>query len=305
MSEIGRRQTVLIVDDMPENISILGELLKDDYTIRVATSGEKALKIARSETPPDLILLDIVMPGMDGYEVCTRLKTEISTKDIPVIFITSKDTETDEIRGFKAGAVDYVTKPFSPIVVRARVNTHAELKKYRDLLEDSSYMDGLTGLANRRKLDEYSKYVWEYALRNSMELSAIMIDVDCFKLYNDNYGHQHGDVCLKRVAEVLGQGVRRKVDLICRFGGEEFLCLLPNTSIAAAEKKAEDLRQAVLSLEIPHPYSKAERYLTISLGVSTAVATPDKSIDLLISEADKALYQSKGEGRNRVTSRTF
>jgi diguanylate cyclase (GGDEF)-like protein len=166
-------------------------------------------------------------------------------------------------------------------------------------------MDGLTGLPNRHKLEEYSKYVWEYALRNSMELSAIMIDIDCFKLYNDNYGHQHGDVCLKRVAEKLGEGIRRKVDLACRFGGEEFVCLLPNTGIAAAEKKAEDLRQAILSLEIPHPYSKADRYLTISLGVATMVSTPDKSIDLLISEADKALYRSKEEGRNRVTSRMF
>ena len=150
MEELQHKQTILIVDDSPENITVLGALLRTDYTVRVATNGEKALKIMESDNPPDLILLDVMMPGMDGYEVCRRLKADSRTQNIPIIFITAKTSEADEVKGFNMGAVDYVTKPFSSVVVKARVHTHAELKRYRDFLVNTSYCDGLTTTVIRK-----------------------------------------------------------------------------------------------------------------------------------------------------------
>lgn len=295
------KQTILIVDDAPENIRILSELLKAEYTVRAATNGEKALCIAASDNPPDLILLDIVMPGMDGYEVCRNLKSDSQTKNIPVIFITARESEQDEVKGFEAGAVDYVTKPFNPVVVKARVNTHAELKKYRDYLENTSYSDGLTGISNRRHFNEYYETVWNLAARESSPISLIMIDIDFFKQYNDHYGHQLGDDCLIKIAQKLSESVKRKVDLVVRYGGEEFVCILPKTPIEDAVNIAEALRKNVLSLQIPHAFSAAGEYVTVSLGVTTATPDKDTLPDSLIKAADEALYKSKESGRDRVS----
>ena len=231
MVELNEKQTILIVDDSPENITVLGALLRADYGIRVATNGDKALKIVDSDNPPDLILLDVMMPGMDGYEVCRTLKDNPLTRNIPIIFITAKCSEDDEVKGFERGAVDYVTKPFSPVIIKARVRTHLELKKYRDLLENTSYCDGLTAIANRRRFDEYYATMWSVSVRESLPLSLIMIDIDNFKRFNDGYGHQEGDACLIRIAQKLAASVRRKTDLVARYGGEEFVCVLPGTGI--------------------------------------------------------------------------
>lgn len=299
------KSTILIVDDMPENLSILGELLREKYHIKVATSGEKALQIVNSGTPPDLILLDVVMSGMDGYEVCRTLKRHDLYKKIPVIFITSKSEDMEEVAGFEAGAVDYIIKPFNPIVVTARVNTHIELKRYRDWLENSSYTDTLTELPNRRRFDENFSMAWHYNLRDQSPLSIIMIDIDNFKAFNDHYGHQVGDECIKHVAHSFSTSIKRKVDIIARYGGEEFICVLPNTTNSDAVVLAEALRNAVLDLRIPHDYSDANCYVTISLGVSTIIPQNDMRPQELIVDADRALYQAKREGRNRVISRIF
>jgi diguanylate cyclase (GGDEF)-like protein len=302
METLLKSQTILIVDDAVTNINILAELLKPQYKIRVAIRGEKALEIAFSDDPPDLILLDVLMPGMDGYEVCAKLKAFPQTKGIPVIFITGKNSEEDEIKGFNIGAVEFITKPFSSVVVKARVNTHAELKRYRDYLERISFLDGLTGIPNRRKFDEYLDYAYGFAIRESFPVSMVMMDVDHFKLYNDHYGHQEGDACLIKVARAFSGAFARKTDFVARYGGEEFACILPNTPLEATLALAEKLRIQVASLQIPHSASPTEPFVTISLGVASILPSAASSCKDLISAADEALYLSKKSGRNKVSS---
>lgn len=296
------KNTVLIVDDAPENITVLGALLRSDYTVRIATSGEKALQIINSDNAPDLILLDVMMPGMDGYEVCTQIKANPLTKNIPVIFITAKTSEADEVKGFELGAVDYITKPFSPVVIKARVRTHLELKKYRDLLVNTSYLDGLTGVPNRRRFDEYFNAIWNLSAREGLPLSMVIIDLDNFKQYNDYYGHLEGDACLIKVAQKISGNLKRKADLFARYGGEEFVCLLPDTSLEGALKVAEENRLGVLSLEIVHAKSAVQKYITISQGIATLTPTRDMEPKTLIMHADEELFRAKNSGRNRICS---
>ena len=302
MDELSKQLTLLIVDDARENINFLAEILKANFKIRVATSGEKALEISFSDSPPDLILLDIMMPEIDGYEVCKRLKASFFTKSIPVIFITGKTNEEDESYGFSLGAVDYIAKPFSPIIVKARINIHAELKRYRDYLEYISYRDGLTGIPNRRKFDEQFELMWNIAKRDHIPISIIMIDIDNFKLYNDDYGHQVGDECLIQIAQGLSEVIVRKTDLIARYGGEEFVCILPNTDETAAFLIAENLRNKIIKLQIPHMKGRDGNILTISLGVATSIPKiKDSDYSELIKDADHALYKSKKNGRNKTS----
>ena len=294
------KSTVLIVDDSPENITVLGALLRQECTVRVATSGEKALQIVNSDHPPDLILLDVIMPGMDGYEVCNMIKANPATKNIPIIFITAKSGEDDEVKGFELGAVDYITKPFSPVVIKARVRTHLELKRYRDLLMNTSYFDGLTGIPNRRRFDEYFSSMWSFSVRESLPLSLIMIDIDNFKMYNDYYGHLEGDICLVKIAQALSGILKRKSDLFARYGGEEFVCLLPDTDHDGALKIARDFQETVLSLQIRHAESAIKRYVTISQGVASIVPDTEISQKSLIVNADEVLFKAKNSGRNEI-----
>ena len=220
MDELSKQQTILIVDDAKENINVLAELLKSKFKIRATTSGQKAIKIAFSDNPPDLILLDVMMPEMDGYEVCKILKASSQTRNIPIIFITGKTSEEDEIYGFNLGATDYIIKPFSPVIVKARVNTHAELRRYRDYLENISYLDGLTGISNRRKFDEYLDLIWSFGVGESTPVSMILIDIDYFKRFNDTYGHAEGDACLIQIAQDLFKTIVRKTDFVARYKQE-------------------------------------------------------------------------------------
>ena len=302
MNSIFEQPSVLIVDDAKENINILAELLRPDYKIRAAINGEKALEIAFSENPPDLILLDVIMPGIDGYEVCKRLKANSQTKRIPIIFVTGKVNEEEEILGFNMGAVDYIKKPFNAVIVKARVSMHVELKQYRDYLENMSYIDGLTGVPNRRKFDEYLESTWNLAIRASIPISMVMMDIDLFKPYNDNYGHQGGDKCLAQIAQALSSVIVRRTDLVARYGGEEFVCVLPNTDPDSAFIIAEKLRLAVISLRIPHAYSNVDEIVTISVGVATRLPVKNSSFSELISAADEALYISKKSGRNMTSN---
>jgi diguanylate cyclase (GGDEF)-like protein len=301
MDELITQQTILIVDDAKSNINVLAELLRPEYKVRAATGGEKALEIAFSDNPPDLILLDVVMPGMDGYEVCRRLKASSQTKNIPIIFITAKVSEVDEIYGFNLGAMDYITKPFSPVIVKARVNTQAELKRHRDYLESISYLDGLTGIANRRKFDEFLDLNWSFAIHQSTPIALIMMDIDNFKLYNDNYGHQEGDTCLIQIARTLSKAMSRKTDFVARYGGEEFVCVLPNANLENAVVIAEKLRLGIMALQIPHAFSSTGNIVTISLGVAASRPKSNSSCSMLIKAADAALYKSKDSGRNKVS----
>ena len=291
------KQRILIVDDTRENIQILVEALSGEYKISVATNGEDALRIAASQQPPDLVLLDIVMPGLDGYEVCKRLKQDERTQKIPVIFITARIGVEDETHGLEIGAVDYITKPFSLPIVKARVKTHLELKHNRDLLEDIVHMDGLTGIRNRRYFDELLAIEWRRAERRAQPLSLILLDIDHFKDFNDNYGHTLGDDCLKQVAGTLADSVRRPADFVARYGGEEFAAVLPETDASAASLMGELMRKRVESLELTHAYCPNGR-VTISLGVVTAIPRRELAPERLVVEADKLLYKAKKEGRN-------
>lgn len=293
------RQRILIVDDTRENIQILAEALGVGYKISVATNGEDALRIAGSEQAPDLILLDIMMPGMDGYEVCKRLKNEERTEKIPVIFITAKIRVEDETLGLEMGAVDYITKPFSLPIVKARVKAHLELKRNRDLLENIVHLDGLTGIRNRRFFDDALTNEWRRGGRRGSPLSLIMIDIDHFKKFNDTYGHIIGDDCLRQVADTLSDTVRRPADFVARYGGEEFSAVLPDTDADAARLIAELMRKRVESLEISHSGSSSE-VVTVSLGVATVVPRRSSDPEMLVQSADKMLYEAKEGGRNQV-----
>lgn len=299
---MGKRQKILIVDDAPANISVLVKALTSDYEISVAVTGEDALSIVTSDRAPDLVLLDIMMPGMDGYEVCRRMKNDAATREIPIIFITAKDDEEDETRGLELGAVDYITKPFSPPIVKARVKTHLELKRKSDLLENLASLDGLTCIANRRRFDQILEVEWSRALRTESWISVIMMDIDFFKPYNDNYGHAAGDDCLRKVAEALETSLRRSADTVARYGGEEFVAILPGTDPHGALVVAENMRHSVESLAIEHAYSAVSPLVTISAGVASAIPMTESSAGTLVASADKRLYEAKSSGRNRVES---
>ena len=296
-----KKQRILVVDDSAENIDILVSLFKDDYMVAAARDGAKSLKMAEKK-PPDLILLDIIMPGMDGYEVCRKLKENEVTRDIPVIFITALSEAIDEARAFGIGAVDFISKPFQPIVVKARVNTHLNLKKKSDMLEALAAIDGLTDIYNRRKFDETMDIEWRRAARSQGPLSLIMVDIDHFKLFNDNYGHARGDECLKKVAEALKNALRRPGDFVGRYGGEEFAVILADSDAAGALHVAEMLRQTIADLNVPHEYSKIAPYITISLGVATVLfPAPGATFEKFIDAADGMLFKSKKNGRNQVS----
>lgn len=294
------RQTVLIVDDAPDNIQLLGEELAADYDLLVSTNGEDALGIAFSESPPDLILLDIVMPGMDGYDVCKRLKAEEATRHIPVIFLTARRNEADEQMGLSLGAVDYITKPFSLAIVKARVKNHLELKRRGDMLEAMSARDPLTGLANRGRLDQVLQLEWRRCLRTARPLSLIMSDIDHFKAYNDNLGHAAGDECIKAVARALDAAMRRPADLVARYGGEEFTAILPDTESHGAGVVATAMKETVESLAISHPNSPISDRVTVSCGVAIATPASHLTPEDLLNAGDEMLYRAKDKGRNRV-----
>jgi len=290
---------ILIIDDSPEDIHILGSILGTDYQLFFATHGVDGLDIAMRERP-DLILLDVLMPDMDGYDICSRLKANRPLCDIPVIFVTALTEVSEETRGLEAGAVDYLTKPVSAPIVKARVRTHLELKRHQDLLRQLACLDGLTCVANRRRFDELLEQEWRRTVRTGQPLSLILMDVDDFKAYNDHYGHLAGDECLRLVASTLAAAVKRPMDLLARYGGEEFACLLPETDLAGAVVVARRLVAAVADLRIPHTHSGAAAWVTISAGVASSAPGHGRSAIELVRTADTCLYRAKKEGRNRV-----
>ena len=279
------------------------DILGNDYDILASTSGEEALVLAASESI-DLILLDVEMPGMDGYEVCRKLKQNPYTKNIPVIFVSAANDVQHETKGLEIGAIDYIIKPSNPAIIKARVKNHLELKKYRDILERISLIDGLTGIANRRHFDQTLEKEWRRALRHGDILSLALIDIDFFKKYNDYYGHIAGDQCLQKVGSILTESLKRASDLGARYGGEEFVILLPSTAKEGALAVAERIRSNVEALGISHEMSEVAKHVTVSIGVAAIKPELDKVPSNLIRQADSALYQAKNAGRNRVCSRS-
>lgn len=294
-----RRARLLVVDDQPVNIQAIYQIFAETHDVFLATSGEQALTFCRSE-PPDLVLLDVVMPGMDGLEVCRRLKQQTDTQGIPVLFVTGQDQPEQEIACWEAGAVDFVSKPVNPTTLRNRVRAHLTLKFQADLLRQLASTDGLTGVANRRYFDERLEAEWRRCKRNRKSVTLIMIDVDFFKRYNDHYGHQAGDDCLRQVVGTLKASLKRPQDLVARYGGEEFVCLLPETEWADGMMIAGELEKAVRALRIEHADSSVDAVVTISLGVGSAQPGEFNEADSLIRLADTQLYRAKQEGRSRA-----
>ena len=290
--------TLLIVDDEKQNRLLLTELFQNDYKIILAKNGEQAIKHA-NEHLPDLILLDVLMPGMDGLEAIRELKRCDDTRHIPVMFITGLDSPTDEEAGLNLGAVDYIGKPFHAAVVRARVRNQLQIVHQRRLLEQLALLDGLTGIPNRRQFDRAYAREWARCQRAGRHLSLIMADVDHFKKYNDTVGHAAGDLVLQEVANILHSSIRRPSDLAARYGGEEFIILLPEANAAEAQLIATRILERLKEKAIPHPGLPTTEHVSISMGGISFVPHSQEPDISLIEQADTALYQAKADGRNR------
>ena len=287
------KPVVLLVDDAPVNIQVLAACLKQDYQLKIATNGVRCLELATSTPVPDLILLDIEMPDMGGYEVCQNLKQNSNTKDIPIIFVTARDADQDEEYGLNIGAVDYITKPIRPAIVQARVRTQITLKQQRDMLQTLALHDQLTDLYNRHYLMEAAEQKIAESERYHFPLSLLMLDVDHFKQVNDQHGHATGDVVLKAIAKILLEQ-SRKDDIAARMGGEEFVLLMGQCDLPSAFQRAEQLRQTI---EAAQPEG-----LNITVSIGAAEFSEQQSFDGILSLADDRLYQAKAMGRNQVVA---
>lgn len=293
---------ILIVDDEKINLKILANLLKDEYLPILAPNGERALLHAFSESPPDLILLDVVMPEMGGYEVIKILKNDDQTKNIPVIFVTALNSIEDEERGLLLGAADYIAKPYSPPIVKMRLRNQLRIVHQYKLLDQLAYLDGLTEISNRRRFEEVFQKEWARSSRNGSHFSLAMADVDYFKQYNDHYGHAMGDTGLQKIAKALDGVLRRPGDLIARYGGEEFVLLLPETDMYAAQEVAQRCLKEVNDLKIPHKYSQVANHISISLGFVTKDKDTITSPQDFVMNADRNLYLAKENGRNQIVA---
>lgn len=289
---------ILVVDDERSNIEIISEIFGNDHEVLFATEGNRALEIA-AISKPDVILLDMMMPGIDGCEVCKRLKENPQTSAIPVIFISALGDVATETLGLELGAMDYVTKPFSPAVVKIRVNNQIELKRAREQLAWLVNVDGLTGIANRRRFDEVIASEWSRASRSQQPVALALIDVDLFKNYNDHYGHQAGDDCLRSVAKVFEAHAHRPGDLVARYGGEEFAFIISASDGTTALRMAENIRMALVSTQLPHALSPFGQ-VTVSIGVAAFPPGNGETSEALVRKADEALYQAKKQGRNQA-----
>lgn len=293
------RATILIVEDDPAIRALLTSVLSVDWNILTVETGAATIT-ATLENLPDVILLDVGLPDVPGFEVCRHLKSDPRVASIPVIFLTSHTSPQHEVQGLEAGGIDYITKPINPLILRARVRNHVELKLSRDALEQLARMDGLTGLMNRRSFDAALDREWRRSARTQHNISVIMMDVDHFKQFNDSYGHSAGDECLKQIARAAEGALQRPADLVARYGGEEFVALLPDTAQDGAMSVAEEIRTAVSALKIPHSASSAASYVTMSMGFATTVANTAPNPSALVKAADTQLYAAKKDGRNRT-----
>lgn len=323
MSQEFAEPRLMIVDDDPGTIRLLINILKGMGKIHFTTSGTEAVDMARSFRP-DLILLDVEMPEIDGLHVCEQLKSDLAFEDVPVLFVTAHGDVEIETRALTAGAIDFIPKPPHPPVVRARVKNYLALKQRTDQLRLLTTIDGLTGVANRRAFDAAVDLEWRRACRTGDPLSLMMIDVDYFKRFNDTYGHQAGDDCLRAVASALASTAKRPGELVARYGGEEFVVLLPACDQEQALRFAKVILMAVSKLGIPHAGSDVASQVTISIGVSSISAVCESTYAHprahgtcqfkdtcglgpadLVKAADRALYEAKGTGRNRAYCQAY
>jgi diguanylate cyclase (GGDEF)-like protein len=299
--ESNTEYSILVVDDEKSNLMVLNRILSPFYSIFTAKSGQEA-SVRIAENPPDLILLDIIMPDINGFDLLKRLKESPLTRNIPVIIITGLSNEADEERGFLLGAVDYITKPFKNAIVLARVNTHIRIVHQMRTIEKLGLIDGLTNIPNRRSFDDRIEMEWRRAIRQKTPLSFLMMDVDNFKDYNDTYGHPQGDILLQTISRIFDAAAMRPADLAARLGGEEFGVLLPDTDLASATAIAEKIRSSVEAVRLSASEGQTITGITISIGVVSLIPAEDSAISSFIAQADRNLYAAKKLGRNRVCS---
>lgn len=291
-------EKILIVDDSVMQAAQLKSILEADYEITVAQTAEDGLRYASTEDF-SLILLDVIMPGMDGFALLKRLQEEIITRNVPVILITSLSDIEHEQRGFTLGAVDYIAKPFHPLIVQARVNTHVKLYRYRRQVEQQSMTDQLTGIANRRRYERYSVKKWKEASRLQIPFSICMFDIDHFKTYNDTFGHPAGDKVIAAVANILSASLRRTTDFVARYGGEEFVAIILGDEAKNTFEYIKQIRQKIEELHIQHEHSVSP-WVTISAGGVTVIPKSSDQYSTYLNIADTMLYDAKRFGRNRV-----
>jgi diguanylate cyclase (GGDEF)-like protein len=296
---LSNKARILIVDDDKISIRLLVGLLKQDYILEQAESGKQALELIESN-PPDLILLDVMMPEMDGFQVIHQLKSNQQTQNIPVIFITALHSLRNEEAGLNLGAVDYIKKPFIPSIVLARVRNILTMVRHRKLLETLAHIDGLTEIPNRRYFDLALQREWHRAMRYQNFISVAIADVDYFKQFNDNYGHAKGDRVLISLASEIRRNLKRPYDLVSRYGGEEFGIILPKTSADKAYQLCETIRKAVERLHIVHDFSSVSKKITISIGGATVIPEKNMDVSTLVEKADRHLFEAKNKGRNKV-----
>lgn len=289
---------ILIIDDSLLQIEFLKKILNSEYELTTATTAAKGLECVKEEDF-SLILLDAVMPDMDGFTMLKILQEELITQHIPVIMITGLTDIKHEERSLMLGAVDYITKPFHPSIVKARVRTHIKLYHYRTQIERQSMSDPLTGIANRRCYDEYSGKKWEEAIRIKYPFSICMLDIDKFKVYNDVFGHPAGDEVITSVAKTIAANLKRSTDFVARYGGEEFVVILLGGDVDQICSHMEKVRQAIEDLHIPHS-QEVSPWVTISVGGVTVLPKMGESFDKYLKIADDMLYEAKRSGRNRV-----
>ena len=296
--DTGKKNTLLIVDDDKSNLMMLSHILQTEYNVRVALDGKSALAIAEKYSP-DLILLDILMPDMDGYQVFTSLQNLDKTANIPVIFITGLSNNSDEKKGLKLGAVDYISKPFDDMIIKLRVHNQIQIINQMRTIEHLSMIDQLTGIPNRRNFDNRLHLEWGRSIRENISISLLMVDIDHFKKYNDSYGHQQGDKALCIVAQTLLQTLKRTSDFAARWGGEEFAVLIPNSNSLGGLDIGEQIRVNVEAADLYCDNGDLTK-VTVSIGVNTHKPTLSSSVDNFIFKADRALYNAKNAGRNKV-----
>mgnify|MGYP001087840676 FL=1 len=291
-------EKILIVDDSIVQATQLKAILEDEYDVTVAQRAEDGLRWASDENF-SLILLDVVMPEMDGFTLLKTLQEKLVTQNVPVILITSLADAVNEQRGLVLGAVDYITKPYIPLIVKARVNTHVKLYRYRRQIEQQSMTDQLTGIANRRRYEQYSATKWSEAIRLHVPISICMFDIDRFKVYNDTFGHPAGDKVIAAVARTAAAHLQRSTDFLARYGGEEFVALVMGDPSEQIFEHLQNIRREVENLHIPHDPSVAQ-WVTVSIGGVTVIPEPDSDYGFFLKVADTMLYDAKKNGRNRV-----
>jgi diguanylate cyclase (GGDEF)-like protein len=295
-----RTPQILVVDDERVSRMVLCRTLeKDGIQVHDVGSGEECLLFCQSQSP-DLILLDAVMLEMDGFQCCEELHKLLGDQCPPVLIVTSLNDQASIDRAFATGATDYITKPIHWAVLRQRVRRLIQSYWAMTELQRLVSLDGLTQIANRRRFDEVLHQEWGRLAREQLPLSLLMCDVDCFKAFNDAYGHQAGDDCLRQVAGIISQSVKRSTDLVARYGGEEFCIVLPNTDAKGGMRVAENIRLQLKRAAIAHPRSAVNPLITLSIGVASILPMLKASPHQLISLADRALYQAKAEGRDRA-----